>query len=75
MGVLVLGIIQHPSGPGSPRAIGTLATGAALLAAFVAAEARTAHPMLDIALFRNPRFTAASGSVAIAFFARTGSSS
>ena len=28
--------------------------------------------MLDIALFRNPRFTAASGSVAIAFFALNG---
>ena len=59
-------------GWGSPRALGTLATGAALLAAFAAAEARTAHPMLDIALFRNPRFTAASGSVAIAFFALNG---
>jgi EmrB/QacA subfamily drug resistance transporter len=73
MGVLVLGIIQAPGwGWGSPRALGTLATGAALLAAFAAAEARTAHPMLDIALFRNPRFTAASGSVAIAFFALNG---
>jgi EmrB/QacA subfamily drug resistance transporter len=73
MGVLVLGIIQAPSwGWGSPRTIGTLAAGAALLAAFAAAEARTAHPMLDIALFRNPRFTAASGSVAIAFFALNG---
>ena len=73
MGVLVLGIIQAPNwGWGSPRSIGTLAAGVALLAAFAAAEARTAHPMLDIALFRNPRFTAASGSVAIAFFALNG---
>ncbi len=73
MGVLVLGIIQAPGwGWGSPRILGTLAAGAALLAAFAAAEARTAYPMLDIALFRNPRFTAASGSVAIAFFALNG---
>jgi EmrB/QacA subfamily drug resistance transporter len=73
MGVLVLGIIQAPGwGWGSARVIGTLAAAAALLAAFVAAESRTAHPMLDIALFRNPRFTAASGSVAIAFFALNG---
>jgi EmrB/QacA subfamily drug resistance transporter len=73
MGVLVLGIIQAPGwGWGSARTLGTLAAGVALLAAFVAAEARTAHPMLDIALFRNPRFTAASGSVAIAFFALNG---
>ena len=73
MGVLVLGIIQAPSwGWGSARTLGTLAAGAVLLAAFAAAEARTADPMLDIALFRNPRFTAASGSVAIAFFALNG---
>jgi EmrB/QacA subfamily drug resistance transporter len=73
MGVLVLGIIQAPEwGWGSARAIGTLAAGAALLAAFAAAEARTAQPMLDIALFRNPRFSAASALVAIAFFALNG---
>ena len=73
MGVLVLGIIQAPGrGWSSPRALGTLAAGAVLLVAFAAAEARTAHPMLDIALFRNPRFTAASGSVTIAFFALNG---
>jgi EmrB/QacA subfamily drug resistance transporter len=73
MGVLVLGIIQAPGwGWGSARTLGTLAAGAVLLVAFAAAEARTAHPMLDIALFRNPRFTAASGSVAVAFFALNG---
>jgi EmrB/QacA subfamily drug resistance transporter len=73
MGVLVLGIIEAPEwGWGSARAIGTLAAGAALLAAFAAAETRIEYPMLDIALFRNPRFTAASGSVAIAFFALNG---
>ncbi len=72
-GVLILGIIQGPVwGWGSARVIGTLAAAVVLLAAFVAAEGRTAHPMLDIALFRNPRFTAASGSVAIAFFALNG---
>jgi EmrB/QacA subfamily drug resistance transporter len=73
MGLLVLGVIQAPGwGWGSPRAIGVLAAGAALLAVFVAAEGRAAHPMMDVALFRNPRFTAASGSVAIAFFAING---
>src|SRR5207245_1804486 len=39
-----------------------------LLAAFVMWERRTSAPMLDFGLFRNPRFTAASGSVTIAFF-------
>jgi len=43
-----------------------------LAAAFVASERRVAQPMLDISLFRNPRFAAASGSVAISFFALSG---
>jgi predicted MFS family arabinose efflux permease len=43
-----------------------------LLAAFVAWERRTQEPMLELSLFRNPRFTAASGSVAISFFALSG---
>ncbi len=43
-----------------------------LLVVFVAFERRSDHPMLDVALFRNPRFTAASGSVAISFFALQG---
>jgi EmrB/QacA subfamily drug resistance transporter len=73
MGLLVLGVIQAPVwGWGSATTIGVLVAGAAVLAAFVAAEARTAHPMVDMALFRNPRFTAASASVAIAFFALNG---
>ena len=43
-----------------------------LAAAFVAWERRTEQPMLDLSLFRNPRFTAASASVAISFFALFG---
>ena len=73
MGLLVLGVIQAPGwGWASARTIGTLAAGVAVLAAFVAVEGRTAQPMLDVTLFRNPRFTAASASVAIAFFALQG---
>jgi hypothetical protein len=44
------------------------AVSAALLAAFVAWERRTVSPMLDVRLFRNMRFSAASGSVTVAFF-------
>jgi EmrB/QacA subfamily drug resistance transporter len=73
MGLLVLGIIQAPGwGWGSAQTIGTLAAAVLVLAAFAVAEGRIRYPMLDIALFRNPRFTAASGSVAIAFFALNG---
>jgi hypothetical protein len=44
----------------------------ALLAVFVAVERRRSHPMLDVRLFRNPRFSAASGSIAIGFFTLAG---
>jgi Major Facilitator Superfamily len=43
-----------------------------LAAAFVIWERRTREPMIDLSLFRNPRFTAASVSVAISFFALSG---
>jgi MFS family permease len=39
-----------------------------LLAAFVVRERRAAHPMLDVGLFRNMRFSAASGAVTVSFF-------
>ncbi len=73
MGLIVYGIIQAPGwGWGSAAALGVLAAGVAVLGLLVAAERRTASPMIDVSLFRNLRFTAASGSVAIAFFALLG---
>ena len=49
-------------------ALAGFAVSAVLLAAFVARERRAAHPMLDVRLFRNMRFSAASGAVTVAFF-------
>ena len=73
MGALVLSIIQAPDwGWTSARTLAALAGATALLALFVVAERRTSHPMLDVSLFRDLRFTAASGSVTIAFFALQG---
>jgi EmrB/QacA subfamily drug resistance transporter len=73
MGTLVLSIIQAPSwGWGSARTLVTIAAGLGILTAFVNIERHTAHPMLDVALFRNPRFTAASGSITIGFFTLAG---
>jgi EmrB/QacA subfamily drug resistance transporter len=73
MAVLILGVIQAPDwGWGSAATVSTMAAGVALLVLFVLLERRTGHPMLDVELFRNPRFTAASGSVAISFFALQG---
>jgi hypothetical protein len=73
MSLIVYGIIQAPAwGWASASTIGALATGAAVLAVLVAAERATASPMIDVSLFRNPRFTAAAASVAISFFALLG---
>ena len=73
IGLLVYTIIEAPNhGWGSARTLGSFALTAVLAAAFVAWERRTEQPMLDVSLFRNPRFAAASASVAISFFALSG---
>jgi EmrB/QacA subfamily drug resistance transporter len=73
MAVLILGVIQAPDwGWKSAAAASTITAGAALLVLFVIFERWTDHPMLDVGLFKNSRFTAASGSVAISFFALQG---
>src|SRR5207244_9671771 len=60
MAALVLGIIQGPNwGRGSGATVATIAGGLAILAIFVNVERGMDHPMLDIHLFRNLRFTAA----------------
>ena len=71
--LLVYTIIEAPShGWGSTRTLAGFGLTAILAVAFVAWERRTEQPMLDVSLFRNPRFTAASASVAISFFALSG---
>ncbi len=73
VGLLVYTIIEAPNyGWGSARTLGSFVLTGLLGAAFVAWERRTEAPMLDLSLFRNPRFTAASASVAISFFALSG---
>ena len=69
MGLLVYTIIEAPAyGWASTRTIAGFVSAALCLAAFILSERRTAHPMLDVRLFRNMRFSAASGSVTVAFF-------
>ncbi len=73
MAVLILGIIEAPDwGWTSTPAVLTITAGVALFAIFALLERQTDHPMLDMSLFRNPRFIAASGSVAISFFSLSG---
>ena len=69
MALLVFTIIEAPDyGWAAARSLAGFAVSAVLLAAFIAAERRAAHPMLDVRLFRNMRFSAASGAVTVAFF-------
>ena len=69
MALLVFTIIEAPDyGWAAARSVAGFAVSAVLLAAFIAAERRAAHPMLDVRLFRNMRFSAASGAVTVSFF-------
>jgi EmrB/QacA subfamily drug resistance transporter len=71
--LLVYTIIEAPSrGWASSWTLAGFALAALLAAAFVGQERRVEQPMLDVSLFSNPRFAAASGSVAISFFALSG---
>jgi EmrB/QacA subfamily drug resistance transporter len=73
LSALVFGIIETPvHGWTSPTVLGTLGAAGVLLLLFVWWERRRAHPMLDVRLFANPRFSAASVSVALVFFSLTG---
>jgi EmrB/QacA subfamily drug resistance transporter len=73
MAILIYTIIEAPNqGWWAAQSIGGFALAAALLIAFIAWERRAAAPMLDVALFRNLRFSAASGAVTITFFSLMG---
>jgi EmrB/QacA subfamily drug resistance transporter len=71
--LLVLALLRgNELGWGSARIAAELAGAAVLIAAFVAIEARSAHPMLPLALFRHRDFTAAqvtAFSISASFFA------
>jgi EmrB/QacA subfamily drug resistance transporter len=71
--VLVWAVIEGPKhGWLSPTSEAAFAAAVVLLAAFVAWERRSDHPMLDVSVFTNMRFTAGSLSVTFAFFALMG---
>ena len=63
--LLIFGLIRgNPEGWGSAAILASLIGAAALLVAFLAIELRSAHPMLDLTLFRKPAF---NGVSAVAF--------
>src|SRR5271163_813898 len=71
--ILVYTIIEGPTqGWTSARSVIGFVLVVVLLAALIVVERRSESPMLDVSLFRNPRFSAASGSVTVAFFGISG---
>jgi EmrB/QacA subfamily drug resistance transporter len=70
---LVWAIIEAPSkGWTSAPVLAAAALAAVALVAFVVWQRRAAEPLLDVRLFANPRFTAASSTVMVLFFALFG---
>jgi len=69
IGVLVFTVIEAPHwGWTSAATLGGFVFAASSLAAFVVWELRVEHPLLDVRVFRNLRFSAATSAIGIAFF-------
>jgi EmrB/QacA subfamily drug resistance transporter len=70
---LVWAVIEAPSrGWTSGPVLGAGALATIMLAAFVVWQRRVEEPLLDVRLFRDARFTAASGTIMVLFFALFG---
>jgi EmrB/QacA subfamily drug resistance transporter len=70
---VVYAIIAAPArGWGSPATIGMATLGAVLLAVWAVVELRSTHPMIDLRIFANARFSAASFAMTMIFFALFG---
>ncbi len=73
LGALVASIIEAPShGWTDPLILVGFAVAVLALVGFVAWERHTPEPMLDVRFFANPRFSAASVTVTLVFFALFG---
>jgi EmrB/QacA subfamily drug resistance transporter len=67
--LLTYSIIEAPShGWASAQTVGGITGSLLILAVFAWWQARRPDPMLDVRLFRNARFSAASVAIALAFF-------
>jgi predicted MFS family arabinose efflux permease len=67
--LLTYSIIEAPArGWASFATVGGIAGALLILAAFAWWQSRRPDPMLDVRLFRNARFSAASAAIALAFF-------
>ena len=69
----VWAVIEAPAkGWTSAAVLAAGALAAVAFTAFVVQQRRAAEPLLDLRLFRNPRFTAASATIMVLFFALFG---
>jgi EmrB/QacA subfamily drug resistance transporter len=74
LSTLLYAVIEGPDkGWTDPTTLAAFVAGGLVLAAFFVWEVRSDHPMLDLSLFKNPRFSVASGAIAVTFFAMFGS--
>lgn len=66
---LVLTVIEAPTwGWGATSSILGYVASVLLLGLFIAVELRQAHPMLDVRVFANSRFSTGAASIAVGFF-------
>ena len=73
LSAVVWGLIEAPErGWTSTTILVAFGAGAAVLGAFAAWERRVAEPMLEMSVFRNLRFSAASASITFVYFALMG---
>jgi EmrB/QacA subfamily drug resistance transporter len=73
LAVLLWAIIEGPSnGWTSASVLGGFAVGTVVLVGFFLWELHSSNPMLDVRFFENPRFSAASGAITLAFLALFG---
>ncbi|WP_183095580.1 MFS transporter [Nocardioides stalactiti] len=73
LGALTYTVIEAPEhGWSSAFTVVGFTTSAALVALFITVERAAEHPMLDVRLFADRRFSAASGAVTVTFFALSG---
>ncbi len=70
---ILFAIIEAPDhGWTAPGVAGAFAVGAIFLGLFIWWERHTPRPMLDVRIFRNPRFSAASATITLTQFAMFG---
>jgi EmrB/QacA subfamily drug resistance transporter len=73
LGLVLWSIIEGPTrGWGSAEVLGAAIAGLAVVAAFVAWEQRTDHPMLPLSYFGSRRFSVAAASLGLGVFALFG---